>query len=76
MLGAACMGGSKILSSFTVKNIGAQFFTTGVVMRIGVSLCSPSSQRSHHITSALNGDWPMASCSLEAVSEARQSASC
>ncbi|EHK18641.1 uncharacterized protein TRIVIDRAFT_51049 [Trichoderma virens Gv29-8] len=39
MLGAACMGGSEILSSFTVKNVGALFFTSGVVMGIGVSLC-------------------------------------
>ncbi|KAK1243453.1 hypothetical protein MKX07_004081 [Trichoderma sp. CBMAI-0711] len=38
MLGAACMGGSEILSSFTVKNVGALFFTSGVVMGLGVSL--------------------------------------
>ncbi|KAM0258946.1 hypothetical protein ACHAQJ_003602 [Trichoderma viride] len=37
MLGAACMGGSEILSSFTIKNVGALFFTSGVVMGIGVS---------------------------------------
>ncbi|KAL6692391.1 major facilitator superfamily domain-containing protein [Trichoderma pleuroticola] len=39
MLGAACMGGSEILSSFTVRNVGALFFTSGVLMGIGVSLC-------------------------------------
>ncbi|KAL7921459.1 major facilitator superfamily domain-containing protein [Trichoderma austrokoningii] len=39
MLGAACMGGSEILSSFTVHNVGALFFTSGVVMGLGVSLC-------------------------------------
>ncbi|KAH0489774.1 hypothetical protein TgHK011_001272 [Trichoderma gracile] len=38
MLGAGCMGGSEILSSFTVKNVGALFFTSGVVMGLGVSL--------------------------------------
>ncbi|OPB46542.1 MFS permease [Trichoderma guizhouense] len=37
MLGAACMGGSEILSSFTVKNVGALFFTSGVLMGVGVS---------------------------------------
>lgn len=36
MLGAACMGGSEILSSFTVKNVGALFFTSGVLMGVGV----------------------------------------
>lgn len=36
MLGAACMGGSEILSSFTIHNVGALFFTSGVVMGIGV----------------------------------------
>ncbi|KAH0527034.1 hypothetical protein TsFJ059_002078 [Trichoderma semiorbis] len=39
MLGAACMGGSEILSSFTIKNVGALFFTSGILMGIGVSLC-------------------------------------
>ncbi|TFB01792.1 putative transporter [Trichoderma ghanense] len=37
MLGAACMGGSEILSSFTIRNVGALFFTSGVVMGLGVS---------------------------------------
>ncbi|KAL7801336.1 MFS general substrate transporter [Trichoderma aethiopicum] len=39
MLGAACMGGSEILSSFTINNVGALFFTSGVLMGLGVSLC-------------------------------------
>ncbi|PON26629.1 major facilitator superfamily transporter [Trichoderma gamsii] len=39
MLGAACMGGSEILSSFTVHSVGALFFTSGIVMGMGVSLC-------------------------------------
>lgn len=36
MLGAACMGGSEILSSFTIHNVGALFFTSGIVMGMGV----------------------------------------
>lgn len=36
MLGAACMGGSEILSSFTIHNVGALFFTSGIVMGLGV----------------------------------------
>nr|WOD45491.1 hypothetical protein [Trichoderma atroviride] len=35
MLGAACMGGSEILSSFTIHNVGALFFTSGIVMGMG-----------------------------------------
>ncbi|KAH8124753.1 major facilitator superfamily domain-containing protein [Trichoderma asperelloides] len=42
MLGAACMGGSEILSSFTIHNVGALFFTSGVVMGIGVISTVPS----------------------------------
>lgn len=36
ILGAACMGGSEILSSFTLNNVGALFFTSGVLMGLGV----------------------------------------
>ncbi|KAM0513314.1 hypothetical protein ACHAPE_007966 [Trichoderma viride] len=42
MLGAACMGGSEILSSFTVHNVGALFFTSGIVMGMGVISTVPS----------------------------------
>ncbi|KAK6450276.1 hypothetical protein FP744_10006526 [Trichoderma asperellum] len=34
MLGAACMGGSEILSSFTIHNVGALFFTSGVISTV------------------------------------------
>ncbi|KAF4472724.1 major facilitator superfamily transporter [Fusarium albosuccineum] len=40
VLGVTVMGGSEILSSFAVKNLGAMFFTSGVLMGTGVSLCS------------------------------------
>ncbi|KAK7419423.1 hypothetical protein QQX98_003375 [Neonectria punicea] len=40
VLGVSVMGGSEILSSFAVKNIGALFFTSGVLMGTGVSLVS------------------------------------
>lgn len=36
VLGVAVTGGSEILSSFAVKNIGALFFTSGVLMGTGV----------------------------------------
>lgn len=36
VLGVAVMGGSEILSSFAVKNLGALFFTSGVLMGTGV----------------------------------------
>lgn len=36
MLGALCMGVSEILSSFTIRNVGALFFTSGVLMGVGV----------------------------------------
>ena len=36
VLGVSIMGGSEILSSFAVKNIGALFFTSGVLMGIGI----------------------------------------
>ncbi|CAM1510375.1 Fc.00g007100.m01.CDS01 [Cosmosporella sp. VM-42] len=40
VLGVSIMGGSEILSSFAVKNIGALFFTSGVLMGIGISFIS------------------------------------
>ncbi|EEU39145.1 uncharacterized protein NECHADRAFT_94539 [Fusarium vanettenii 77-13-4] len=40
VLGVAVMGGSEILSSFAVKNLGALFFTSGVLMGTGVSDCA------------------------------------
>lgn len=36
VLGVSVMGGSEILSSFAVKNIGVLFFTSGVMMGTGV----------------------------------------
>lgn len=38
LIGVSCMGGSQILSSFTVNNLGAFFFTAGLIMGIGVSI--------------------------------------
>jgi hypothetical protein len=35
-IGVLCMGGSEILSSFTIKNVGAFFFTAGVIMGVGI----------------------------------------
>ncbi|KAF5009601.1 hypothetical protein FDECE_4206 [Fusarium decemcellulare] len=39
VLGVTVMGGSEILSSFAVKNLGALFFTSGVLMGL-VSACA------------------------------------
>lgn len=39
MLGVALMGSSEILSSFAVGNLGALFFTAGVMMGLGMSVC-------------------------------------
>ena len=36
MAGVAFMGGSEILSSFAVENLGALFFTSGVLMGTGI----------------------------------------
>lgn len=36
MVGVAFMGGSEILSSFAVENLGALFFTSGALMGIGI----------------------------------------
>ncbi|KAL2206373.1 MFS general substrate transporter [Sarocladium strictum] len=38
LIGVTCMGGSQILSSFTVNNLGAFFFTAGLIMGMGVSI--------------------------------------
>ncbi|KAF7559399.1 hypothetical protein G7046_g4763 [Stylonectria norvegica] len=39
MLGVTLMGLSELVSSFTFKNIGALFATSGVMMGLGISLC-------------------------------------
>ncbi|CAI4217392.1 unnamed protein product [Parascedosporium putredinis] len=39
MLGVGLMGASEILSGFAVKNLGALFFTSGVLMGLGISIC-------------------------------------
>nr|XP_036576013.1 monocarboxylate permease [Colletotrichum truncatum]KAF6782684.1 monocarboxylate permease [Colletotrichum truncatum] len=39
LLGITLMGLSEVLSSFAVKNIGALFATSGVMLGLGVSLC-------------------------------------
>jgi len=36
MLGVGLMGASEILSGFAVKNLGALFFTSGVLMGLGI----------------------------------------
>jgi|SRR5687767_1574349 hypothetical protein len=36
LIGVVCMGGSEILSSFTVENLAAFFFTAGLVMGTGI----------------------------------------
>ncbi|TVY29363.1 Aspyridones efflux protein [Lachnellula hyalina] len=43
LIGVGCLGLGEILSGFSTRNVGALFFTAGVVMGIG---CSP---RHHHI---------------------------
>ncbi|OBR04370.1 major facilitator superfamily transporter [Colletotrichum higginsianum IMI 349063] len=39
LLGIALLGLSELLSSFAVKNVGAMFATSGVIMGLGMSLC-------------------------------------
>ncbi|TDZ36027.1 Aspyridones efflux protein apdF [Colletotrichum spinosum] len=39
LIGVTLMGLSEVLSSFAVKNVGALFATSGVLMGLGVSLC-------------------------------------
>ncbi|KAK5997595.1 putative transporter MCH2-like protein [Cladobotryum mycophilum] len=39
MIGMGLMGGSEILSSFAVGNVGALFFTGGFLFGLGASLC-------------------------------------
>ncbi|OHW91804.1 major facilitator superfamily transporter [Colletotrichum incanum] len=39
LLGIALLGVSELLSSFAVKNVGAMFATSGVIMGLGMSLC-------------------------------------
>lgn len=36
MAGVALMGGSEILSSFAVRNLGALFFTSGALLGLGI----------------------------------------
>ena len=36
MLGAACMGGSEVLSGFAVRSVGGLFVTSGVLMGLGI----------------------------------------
>ena len=36
MIGVACMGGSEVLSGFTVNNLPAFFFTAGLIMGMGI----------------------------------------
>lgn len=36
LIAAAFLGGSELLASFTVENVGGLFFTSGVLMGIGV----------------------------------------
>lgn len=38
VLGVVLMGGSEILSGFATKNLGALFFTSGILMGLGVRL--------------------------------------
>ncbi|KAH6975999.1 major facilitator superfamily domain-containing protein [Ilyonectria sp. MPI-CAGE-AT-0026] len=54
VLGVSVMGGSEILSSFAVKNIGALFFTSGVMMGTGC-LCGDCSMVQHE---AWTCQWP------------------
>ncbi|KAL2873821.1 hypothetical protein SGCOL_011050 [Colletotrichum sp. CLE4] len=39
LLGISLLGVSELLSSFAVKNVGAMFATSGVIMGLGMSLC-------------------------------------
>ncbi|PGH17968.1 hypothetical protein AJ80_04589 [Polytolypa hystricis UAMH7299] len=39
MLGITLLSAGEILSGFSTKNVGGLFFTTGVIMGIGVSFC-------------------------------------
>ncbi|OHE98408.1 major facilitator superfamily transporter [Colletotrichum orchidophilum] len=39
LLGISLLGISELLSSFAVKNVGAMFATSGVIMGLGMSLC-------------------------------------
>lgn len=48
MVGVACMGGSELLSSFSVHNLGAFFFTAGLIMGLGIRYVSQ-----HHLLSVL-----------------------
>ncbi|KDN71096.1 putative major facilitator superfamily transporter [Colletotrichum sublineola] len=39
LLGITLLGVSELLSSFAVKNVGAMFASSGIIMGLGISLC-------------------------------------